>query len=83
MVAGAFPGQLSLRWDPDPDAVIYYYETTNDPNLESSWVRRGSTTRVSADINGLPTGGHCWVRVAADGPAGQGPWSDPAAKTVP
>jgi hypothetical protein len=81
--AGEFPGEFVVRWEGSDDAVIYYLETTNDPNTPSSWVRRGSSTRTNATLSGLPTGGYCWVRVAGDGPAGQGPWSDPAAKTVP
>ncbi len=81
--AGDFPGQLIVEWEASDGAVIYEIQTTSDPVTESSWVTRGTSTRTSSSIMGLPTGGHCWVRVRAIGSAGPGPYSDAAAKTVP
>ncbi len=82
--AGEFPGQLLVAWDaPEGAVAIYELQTTADPMTESSWVARGTSTRTSASLMGLPSGGHCWVRVRANGSAGPGPYSDAASKTVP
>jgi len=81
--AGSFPGQLVLRWDPVTGSVIYEIQTTNDPMTEASWVSRGTSTKTTGSVTGLPSGNYCWARVRAIGSAGPGPFSDPAAKTVP
>ena len=83
VVAGAFVGQLLAGWNPVPGARLYELQTSNDPNTESSWVSRGTATKASLAVDGLPSGSHCWVRVRANGTAGPGPYSDPGVKTVP
>ena len=80
---GDFPGRLVVRWDGVPGAVIYDLQTSNDPNVEGSWVDRGSSTSTRREIEELTSGSRCWTRVRAKGSAGPGPWSDPSVKTVP
>lgn len=82
--AGEFPGQLLVEWEAASGSVaIYEFQTTLDPMTEASWVARGTSTKTSASIVGLPSGEHVWVRVRATGSAGPGPYSDAASRTVP
>ena len=80
---GNFPGQLTASWGGVAGAVIYEIQTSNDPNVTTSWATRGTSTRTNTVVENLPTGGQCWVRVRAISSAGPGPYSDPAVKTVP
>jgi hypothetical protein len=83
-VAGEFPGQLLVAWEaPEGAVAMYEFQTTLDPMTEASWVARGTATKASASIMGLPSGEHVWVRVRATGSAGPGPYSDAASRTVP
>lgn len=82
-VAGEFTGQLIATWDPVSGVKLYEVQNSSDPNLETGWATRGTTSKASIELNGLPRGGYCWVRVRAIGTAGPGPWSGAAAKTVP
>jgi hypothetical protein len=81
--AGEFQGQLLARCQPVASVRLYEYQTTLDPNTESSWVTRGSSSRSSMEINALTSGDYCWVRIRAINTAGPGPWSTAAGRTVP
>jgi hypothetical protein len=81
--AGEFQGQLLARCQPVTSVRLYEYQTTLDPNAESSWVTRGSSSRSSMEINDLTSGDYCWVRIRAVNTAGPGPWSTAAGRTVP
>ena len=83
VTAGAFTGQLVVRFDTVDDAVMYFIETSATPTDPASWVERARSTRGKVTLEGLPVGDECYVRVAGGGPAGQGPWSDLAMKRVP
>ena len=41
------------------------------------------STKSSTTVKNLTSGTKYWIRVAAFGAAGQGPWSDPATKVAP
>ena len=81
--AGEFQGQLLARCQPVTSVRLYEYQTTLDPNTESSWVTRGSSSRSSMEVNGLTSGDYCWVRIRAVNTAGAGPWSSATGRTVP
>jgi hypothetical protein len=81
--AGEFQGQLLMRCQPVANVRMYEYQTTLDPNTESSWVTRGSSSRSSMEVNDLTSGDYCWVRIRALNTAGAGPWSSAAGRTVP
>ncbi len=75
-------GQVPLAWKPAVRAKSYILQTTPTPAVDTSWVAAGNSTKASAIVNGLPSGAITWFRVAALGPLGQGPWSDPAMQMV-
>lgn len=83
VTAGAFTGQLVVRFDTVEGAVMYFIQTSATPTDPDSWVERARSTRGLVNLEGLPVGGECFVRVAGGGAAGQGPWSDVAVKRVP
>lgn len=80
---GENDGQLLARWEPVEGALNYEVQTTGDANNAASWVQRAIVSPARAAIDGLPSGGRCWIRVRAFGTKGPGPFSDPAVKTVP
>lgn len=81
--AGDNEGELDAQCDGVYGANTYEWQTTGTPNDAASWVTRLNVKRSSVTITGLPSGQRCWTRVRAIGAAGQGAWSDPAAKMVP
>ena len=81
--AGGGDGEIILNWDPVRGARSYVVEITTDANVPSSWKHKTNVTESSAAITGLTSGGKFWFRVAGVGAAGQGPFSDPAAKYAP
>jgi hypothetical protein len=81
--AGGGDGEIILNWDPVRGARSYVVEITTDANVPSSWKHKTNVTESSAAITGLTSGGKFWFRVAGVGAAGQGPYSDPAAKYAP
>jgi hypothetical protein len=70
--------------DVDPVAKSYEVELSVDPVSPTSWQKKMTVTKSSGTIMGLTSSARMWVRVRAIGAHPQpGPWSDPAAKTVP
>ena len=76
-------GELDAQWDRVRGAKTYRIETSPDPITPTSWTLADIVTRSKATLSGLTSGTKYWVRVAAIGAAGQGPWSDPATKIAP
>ena len=81
--AGDDAGELDAQWDPVRGAKTYRIETSPDPITATSWTLADIVTRSKTTLSGLTSGTKYWVRVAAIGAAGQGPWSDPATKVAP
>lgn len=74
--------QAILDWAPVTKAKSYVLQTTPTPAVATSWVAAGNSTKSTAVVTGLTSGTVAWFRVAALGPLGQGPWSDPAMQMV-
>ena len=84
VTAGDNDGTLDFAFDPEPVAKSYEVETSVDPVSPTSWQKKMTVPKSSGTITGLTSGARMWVRVRAIGADPQpGPWSDPAAKTVP
>ena len=76
-------GELDLSWDKVNKARSYIVERSPDPPTAVSWQHAAVATRSQTTIGGLTSGTKYWFRVAAIGPNGQSPWSNPAAKIAP
>jgi hypothetical protein len=76
-------GALKAVWKKTPGAQRYELQASVDPPAPTSWTLRSSATKTRADVNGFVSGVRIWLRVRAVNAAGEGPWSDPAVKTVP
>ena len=84
LTAGDNDGTLDVAFDPEPAAKSYEVEVSVDPVSSTSWQKKMTLPKSSGTITGLTSGARMWVRVRAIGADPQpGPWSDPAAKTVP
>ena len=83
VTAGDNEGTLDCAWDPVRGASSYIIQTSVDPVSSSSWTYKASSAKSTANVNGFTSGARIWTRVRALGAAGEGPWSDPAVKTVP
>ena len=82
--AGADDGSLAAAWGPTRGATAYVLEASVDPITPTSWQYKMTAGRSDAIVNGFTSGTKQWIRVRAVGANNQvGPWSDPAAKTVP
>ncbi|MBI4712278.1 MAG: fibronectin type III domain-containing protein [Planctomycetes bacterium] len=81
--AGQNDGEIVLNWEPVRGARSYVVEITTDANAPNSWKHKTNVTESSAAITGLASGSKYWFKVAGIGAAGQGPFSDPAAKYAP
>ena len=79
---GASEGSLIATWARVRGAVSYVVELTTDPAAKSGWTHAVST-KTQHTLTGLTSGTRYWCRIAAVGAAGQGPFSDPAAKVAP
>jgi len=80
---GGGDGEVDLNWKPVRGANSYLIQMTTDPNVPDSWAFKKNATESFAVILGLTSGNKYWFRVAAVGAAGQGDFSDPAAKYAP
>jgi len=54
----------------------------NDPSV-GPWTPQPSVTKSKCALLGFTSGARIWVRVRGIGPAGAGPYSDPATIIVP
>jgi hypothetical protein len=84
ITTGDNAGELDPHCDNVKGAKTYVWQiNTVDPVKEGDWKDAITTTKSTCIIPNLISGSRCWVRVAAVGAAGRGPWSDPATKIVP
>lgn len=84
LTAGDNDGSLDAAWDRDPSAKSYEIQTSPDPVAAgASWTFKQIAAKSYAAIMGLTSGAKIWVRVRSVGSDENGPWSDPAVKTVP
>ena len=82
--ASEFDGALEAQWDPVRGAASYELQTSVDPVTGSSWTFKDVSIKSTIHLNTFTSGSKMWVRVRAIGADNnKGPWSDPAAKTVP
>lgn len=81
--SGDNDGELDLACDAVSGASTYEWQTSPNPADSTTWVTRGTTTKSSSTITGLPSGIRTWGRCRANGAAGPSPWSDSAGKMVP
>jgi hypothetical protein len=81
--AGDRDGEMDLRWDKVERARSYVIEFSPDPPTPTSWTHAAVSTKSQFTVGGLTSGTRYWFRVAAVGPLGQSPWSEPATKTAP
>ena len=85
LTVGDMDGTVDAHWDAVKNKLNYLLQTTLTPNDAASWHAFGLPVAKSKTLmEGLTSGQKLWVRVCAlGGTTGQGPWSDPAAITVP
>jgi hypothetical protein len=81
--AGDRDGEIDLSWDKVDRARSYVVERSPDPPTSTSWQHSAVATKSQATVGGLTSGTKYWFRIAAVGPNGQSPWSNPAPKIAP
>lgn len=79
--AGDMEGELDAHWDSIKGAKSYNLQWSSD--TPDNWKPYSTVTKSNASLSGFGSGIKIWVRVAAIGAAGQGPWSDPAFRFTP
>jgi hypothetical protein len=77
------PATVVLRWKAVKGAKSYQVQTATDITGAGNWQTAASSTKGRCVVSGLTSGTKYWLRVAAIGAAGQGPWSDAAIKIAP
>jgi hypothetical protein len=84
LTAGDNVGSLDFAFDATPGAHSYEFQLSVDPVSADSWTTKMTVAKSSGTATGLTSGARMWGRARAIGADPQpGPWSDPAAKTVP
>jgi hypothetical protein len=73
---GINEGEITLSWDKIANSKVYKIESSADGN--TNWQYISESTKTSITLTNQPTATKIWLRVAAFGAKGQGPWSDPA-----
>jgi hypothetical protein len=81
VAASDMDGALKVSWKKVRGASSYEIQSSPDPI--ATWTPKTSVTKTRAQVNSFTSGDRIWLRVRAVGPGGEGPWSDPAVKTVP
>jgi hypothetical protein len=84
--AGDENGEVDLHWDPVRRGLAaYVIQMTNDPAALTGWtiLPNSAPKKSKSSQQGLTSATRVWFRVAAQGTAGQGPFSDPVQVTVP
>ena len=81
---GDSSGELDMNWNPVKRGLHNYtIETTLDPAGLTGWAFAAIAPKSKHTLTGIAPGTRVWMRVAANGTAGTGPWSDPATKVAP
>jgi hypothetical protein len=85
LTASAEVGEVFADWKRVPGAKNYRVQTSTDTSSPpSNWTEKLITSKSKCSLNhDLVSGTKVWVRIKALGPNNEGPWSDPAWKTVP
>jgi hypothetical protein len=84
--AGDEAGEVDLHWNPVRDGLkVYVAQTTSDPAASTGWnyIPLAKPGQSKASLPGFTSATRQWFRIAAQGSAGQGPWSDPVQVTIP
>ena len=81
LTEGDNPGELDGHHDPVNGAGSYLIQKSIA--TDDNWTFAATSTSSSFTLTGLGSGVKVWVRVAAVGSAGTGPFSDPAFKFTP
>lgn len=81
-VASEFAGCADLSWNLDRDARLFLIERAEDA-AELAFRQVATATKKSASVNAMVSRKKYWFRLAAAGPAGQGPWSEPVSVFAP
>jgi len=81
-VASEFAGSADLSWNLDREARLFLIERAEDA-ADLVFHPIATATKKSASVNSMVSQRKYWFRIAAAGPAGQGPWSDPVALFAP
>lgn len=81
-MASEFAGSADLSWKLDRDARSFQIERAEDA-AELVFRQIATATKKAAAVNSMVSGKKYWFRVAAVGPAGLGPWSDPVPLFAP
>ena len=77
-------GALKASWDQVRGAGAYEIQSSVDPVTPTSWAFKDISTVTSTLLTDFTSGAKMWIRIRAVGLGNErGPWSDPAAKTVP
>jgi hypothetical protein len=72
---GINDGEVQLKWKRIPTCKIYLIEQSPDGN--TNWTYTSESPTRTTTLKGLPTATKIWLRIAAFGAKGKGPWSDP------
>ncbi|MBL7766845.1 MAG: hypothetical protein JNJ58_12165 [Chitinophagaceae bacterium] len=80
--AGPKEGEIVCTWNTVKGAKIYKVEMNDDVNNAATWTEAALVTKAKCSIENLTPGTKVWIRVAAIGAAGQGPWGDVCTKIV-
>ena len=79
-----FDGALRASWDQVRGAGADEIQASVDPVTPTSWAFKDISTTITTVLKDFTSGTKMWIRVrAVGGGSERGPWSDPAAKTVP
>ncbi len=73
--SGDFEGTIDAMWEKVRGARQYLIQVTTTPTDPASWKLVAASVKTSFLIEGLVSGTKYYIRVAAVGSAGQGPWS--------
>ena len=80
--AGTKEGQIVCTWNTVKGTKLYKVEMNDDVNNGATWTEVALVSKAKCSIENLTPGTKVWIRVAAIGAAGQGPWGDVCAKIV-
>src|SRR5207249_3872789 len=78
--ANGMSGELVLRFKRVKNASNYTVQTSE--NSDGPWLAGEVSNTCTVTIADLTPGQVCWVRVCANGAAGQSPWAGPVGSMV-
>jgi hypothetical protein len=84
-LSGNNVGQLQVNVERVLGGKTYVWmvcQSATSPSTHDEWRFLTATTISRVVLNDLPSGARMWVRCAAVGPKGLGPWSEPVSRIV-